>query len=165
MTEAQRHFLVQARADFVVFRLLRRDAALPACHALHYLQMATEKLGKAHAWRNGPQPNTHRAFVGFLRSRTTNREAQTLLGYSGRNANWGHTLRKDATLAQRIEDLAPTLAGDGPNPEYPWPPGEPTHAPAEYEFAVWVELQGTSVGRQFVGNLLPGLFGAAHQFL
>ena len=54
MTEYQRLFLVQARTDFAVFELLRRQADLPACHKLHYLQMATELLGKAHAWKHGP---------------------------------------------------------------------------------------------------------------
>ena len=68
MTEYQRLFLVQARTDFAVFELLRRQSDLPECHALHYLQMATELLGKAHAWKHGPRTNTHRAFVGFLRA-------------------------------------------------------------------------------------------------
>jgi hypothetical protein len=80
MTEHQRLFLVQARTDLVVFELLLRQAELPACHALHYLQMATELLGKAHAWKHSPQVTTHRAFVGFLRSLSTNRKAQKQLG-------------------------------------------------------------------------------------
>jgi len=46
MTEHQRLFLVQARTDFAVFELFRRDVKWPSCHALHYLQMATELLGK-----------------------------------------------------------------------------------------------------------------------
>ena len=54
MTEYQRLFLVQARTDFVVFELLRALPHLPACQALHYLQMSTELLGKAHAWKQGP---------------------------------------------------------------------------------------------------------------
>ena len=55
MTEHQRLFLVQARADLVVFELLSKEPDLPACHSLHYLQMATELLGKAHAWKQGPR--------------------------------------------------------------------------------------------------------------
>src|ERR1700719_2123638 len=131
MTEHQRLFLVQARTDFAVFELLRRQPDLPACHALHYLQMATELLGKAHAWKHGPRPNTHRAFVGFLRSLSTNRKAQKQLGFEGNNGNWEQVIRKSVLLAQRIEDLAPALAGDGPNPEYPWPREDPQLAPAE----------------------------------
>ena len=76
MTGFQRLFLVQARTDFTVFELFRKNTELPPCHALHYLQMATEMLGKAHAWKHGPRANTHRAFVGFLRSLSTNRQAR-----------------------------------------------------------------------------------------
>jgi hypothetical protein len=70
VTEHQRLFLLQARSDFDVFEFLRehcRKGDFPACHALHYLQMATELLGKAHAWKRGPPRQTHRAFVRFLR--------------------------------------------------------------------------------------------------
>ncbi len=77
MNRHQRLFLIQAKADMVVFERFRKDSNLPACHALHYLQMATELLGKAHAWKNGPRANTHRAFVDFLRSLATNRAAKT----------------------------------------------------------------------------------------
>jgi len=129
MTEYQRLFLVQARTDFAVFELLRRQPNLPACHALHYLQMATELLGKAHAWKHGPRANTHRAFVGFLRSLSTNRKAQKQLGFEGRNENWQHLIRKSVPLAEGIEHLAPALALDAPNPEYPWPRDAPEVAP------------------------------------
>jgi hypothetical protein len=49
VTEQQRLFLVQARSDFAVFELFRGNANWPPCHALHYLQMSSELLGKAHA--------------------------------------------------------------------------------------------------------------------
>ncbi len=129
MNPHQRLFLIQAKADMVVFERFWKDSTLPACHALHYLQMATELLGKAHAWKNGPKTDTHRAFVGFLRSLATNRAAQKQLGYAGKNENWGHLIRKSVPLAENIEDLAPALALDGPNPEYPWPRANPQIAP------------------------------------
>jgi hypothetical protein len=164
MTEFQRLFLVQARSDLLVFELLRRTPTLPACHALHYLQMATEMLGKAYAWKHGPRSNTHRAFVGFLRSLSTNRQAQRQLGFEGRNENWVHLIRKSVPLAERVEDLAPALSPDAPNPEYPWPHDAPEFAPAEYVFGVWQELQETAAGRQFL-NLTASLFAAADAFL
>jgi len=51
-------FRDQARADLRVFDLLHERAVLPPgdpeaspeCHALHYLQMADEKTGKALAF-------------------------------------------------------------------------------------------------------------------
>jgi hypothetical protein len=164
MTEYQRLFLVQARADLVVFELLRRQPDLPACHALHYLQMATELLGKAYAWKHGRRANTHRAFVGFLRNLSTNRMAQKQLGFEGRNENWEHLIRKSVLLAKRIENLAPALALDAPNPEYPWPRDAPEDAPAEHRFGIWQDLGETAAGRQFL-SLTSHLFAAADSYL
>jgi hypothetical protein len=164
MTEFQRLFLVQARANFTVFQRFRNDPDLPSCHALHYLQMATEMLGKAHAWKRGPITTTHRAFVGFLRSLSSNRQAQKRLGYEGRNDNWKNLVRKSVPLAERVEDLAPALSPDAPNPEYPWPRAGPQFAPAEYTFEVWQDLEETPAGRQFL-NLVGRLFANAESFL
>jgi hypothetical protein len=164
MTEYQRLFLVQARSDFVVYELLRGQADLPACHALHYLQMATELLGKAHAWKHGPRPRTHRALVGFVRSLSTNRKAQRQLGYEGRNDGWEHMIRKSVPLAERIERLPPALERDGPNPEYPWPCDAPRTAPVEHTFEIWQQLQETAAGRHFL-HLVGRLFEAAETFL
>lgn len=164
MTESQRLFLVQSRTAFDVFRLLREQPKLPACHALHYLQMATELLGKAHAWKHHHHRNTHCAIVGFLRSLATNRKAQKQLGYEGSNESWKHLIRKSIPLAERIQGLAPTIAKDGPNPEYPWPRDAPQVAPVEYEFEIWMELQETAVGRQFL-KLITELFGVAEAYL
>ena len=166
MTEFQRLFLVQARSDLVVFDRLGTEPGLPACHALHYLQMATELLGKAHAYRDGPPGKlSHRAFVNFLRSLRTNRRAQAQIGYSGRNENWVHLIRKSIPLAERIEDLAPSLADEKnlPNPEYPWPRDEPKIAPVEHEFDIWNDLK-TVDGRRFL-DLLRQLFAIAEAYL
>ena len=46
----ERAFLAQARSDWNVYRLLS-ESREPSCHALHYLQMATEKLAKAYRMR------------------------------------------------------------------------------------------------------------------
>lgn len=164
MTEAQRLFLVQARSNFRVFTLLKFDNSVHQCHILHYLQMSTELLGKAHAWRNGAPKLTHRAFVKFLRSLSFNRAAQSQLGYQGQNEKWKHFLRKCMPLAEQIEDLAPDLAGDNPNPEYPWPPDDPTHSPAEFAFPIWKELVETADGRKFL-KLTADLFAAADAYI
>lgn len=163
MTEQQRLFLVQARSNMAVFDLLR-DAAPHHSHALHYLQMATELLGKADAWRTGPKERTHRAFVTFLRTLVGNGKAQRQLGYAGKSASWKHLLRKSEPLAERIEDLAPALAQDGPNPEYPWPPKDPEVTPTEYKFALWFELTEEPFGRQFL-QFVRELFKIAEAYL
>lgn len=164
MTEYQRLFLVQALTDFKVFELLQQHPELPPCHALHYLQMATELLGKARVWRQGSPANSHRAFVGFLRSLWSNRQAQRQLGFEGRNENWKHLIRKSVPLAERIEDLAPSLSPDAPNPEYPWPRHAPEAAPAEHNFDIWEALQKTTEGRRFL-FLLRRLFAVADAYL
>ncbi|HEY4308691.1 MAG TPA: hypothetical protein VGN12_04480 [Pirellulales bacterium] len=164
MTEQQRLFLVQARADFAVFDTFRRQSRFPASHKLHYLQMATELFGKAHAWREGPRTSTHRAFVTFLRSLTTNRRAQEKLGFAGRNAQWQGMFRKTIDIAQRVEDLAPALSPDLPNPEYPWPRAMPVAAPVEFDFPIWRDLVDTTAGRRFL-DLVERLFQSAEYFL
>ncbi|HET6247944.1 MAG TPA: hypothetical protein VFE47_09635 [Tepidisphaeraceae bacterium] len=163
MNEQQRLFLVQAQSDFRVFDLLRNAANTPHCHALHYLQMATEKLGKAYAWRHGSGPaDSHRAFVRLLRDISTNRAAQKRLRYDGNNEKWKHVIRKSIPLAKQIEDLAPALA-DGENPEYPWPQSLPRIAPAEHHFGIWEEIQDKPAGRQFL-KLVASLFAIAESF-
>jgi hypothetical protein len=164
VTEPQRLFLVQARTDYRVFEMLRKDPELPACHALHYLQMATEMLGKAHSWKHGPPAQTHRAFVNFLRALSTNRQAQKQMGYGRQNENWAHIIRKSVPLAERIEDLAPALSPDAPNPEYPWPRAAPRFAPSEHDFEIWQDLQQTAAGRRFL-SLADRLFQVADIYL
>jgi len=163
MTEPQRLFLVQARTDFEVFKLLCKQSGLPECHALHYLQMATELLAKAHAWRNGPPPESHRALVPFLQGLSHNRKAQKQLGFERLNENWRSLIKKSLSFADRIQQLAPALADNGPNPEYPWPRAVPRTAPAEHRFEIWQELQ-TGPGRQFI-KLIGNLFKDADTFL
>ena len=164
MNEHQRLFLVQARSGFAVFELLRKQPAVDSCHPLHDLQIATEMFGKAHAWKTGPSFRTHRAIVGFLRSLSTNRAAQQQFGFGGKNEAWSSRIRASITLAERVEDLAPAIAQDGPNPEYPWPRANPEVAPAEHEFDLWLTLRDTAKGRQFL-HLLGVLLATAEAYL
>ncbi len=94
MKEEQRLFLAQAKAAYKVYILLKAEKSLHHCHALHYLQMAAELLGKASAWRNGPIGKSHKALVNFLRRLSSNTKAQKQLGYAGHNENWTNTIRK-----------------------------------------------------------------------
>jgi hypothetical protein len=145
----------QTVADHTVLRLLRKNEATP-CHQLHYLQMVTEKLGKAYFWRKGQPPKkSHASFVKFLQAvndrpdpdRT--RIAQ-IFGFrrSDDFENWISTI---TPLAYDLERLAPALAGDnGPNPEYPWPRLQPANAPASFKFAVWEQITESGKGRQLL---------------
>ena len=48
-------FLQQARSDWQAYNLVDHST-LPSCHAMHYLQMATEKLAKAALLAGGMKP-------------------------------------------------------------------------------------------------------------
>ncbi|GAF97798.1 unnamed protein product, partial [marine sediment metagenome] len=62
-------YLEQARSDWQMHDVVRQSSAA-TCHRLHYLQMTTEKLGKAGRLRAGANLATlrrsHRGFVRFL---------------------------------------------------------------------------------------------------
>ena len=77
-------FLVQARSDWEIFRLLDSQRFCERCHCLHYLQMSTEKLAKAIMSRQhggAKAPRKHHVFVQMLRSsRKAPRRFATALG-------------------------------------------------------------------------------------
>lgn len=151
MNEFQRLWWEQAKSDYEVFALLVREGVAP-CHSLHYLQMATEKLAKAYFWRdNSPPPKSHAGFARFLRfvvsqGRDRDRIAN-LLNFS-RFVDLRSWIRAVLPLANDLERLAPALANDGPNAEYPWPYSRPQSVPVEFEFQAWQELRDTWQGRR-----------------
>ena len=164
MKEEQRLFLVQAKSAYTVYTLLNADKSLHHCHALHYLQMATELLGKANAWRSSPIGRSHKALVSFLQSLSSNTKAQKQLGYEGRKENWTHTIRKIIPIAESLQEMAPALAKAGPNPEYPWPPDAPKKTPVEFAFPIWEELTETSYGRTLI-SFIDKLFAVAEEYM
>ena len=155
MNAYQRLWWEQTCSDHAVLLLLRREDADP-CHQLHYLQMVTEKLGKAYFWRTGhPPPKSHASFVQFLQA-LNNRPAPgrariaKLLGF-GRARDFENWMPTVTPLAHDLERLAPALAGDkGANAEYPWPWAAPAHAPVTHVFPVWKQLTASGRGRQLL---------------
>jgi hypothetical protein len=131
-------FLAQAKSDWQVYEHLKKTQ-FPSCHALHYLQMATEKLAKAYLLVRPTDVqsvlSTHKALIRFLRDVSRNNRLQNEMGMRAMQLR-AH-VQQLLPLAYEIENLAPSLAGDGPNPEYPWQ--DPTgafHAPATYDFSI-----------------------------
>jgi len=113
--------------------------SVPKCHALHYLQMTTEKLSKAVVLAGGADLNivrrTHRAFTRFLQIAARNHGLQRELGITGSQL-WAH-INQLLPIAYEIECLAPALADGGPNAEYPWEaPPSTINVPASYNFPV-----------------------------
>lgn len=152
MNASQELWWRQAKSDFAVFEMLRR-ASTDQCHLLHYLQMTTEKLGKAYLWRSGkPSSLTHATFVLFIRALANrsdlDRVAKSLgFGDSDGYRSWA---QGGLALAYSVQNVSPALATDGPNSEYPWPNALPTDCPASYIFPVWVQLTNTGQGRQLI---------------
>jgi hypothetical protein len=131
----------QAKSDYEVAKRLLRQRDLPNCHALHYLQMATEKLSKAICTPPGQQPiNTHIAFIKYLRllmkkDPYSNWEGVYKQMRFNREIDFFNHIKGLLDLAQQIQGLAPSLAGAGPNPEYPWQSGTEVIAPVNYQFS------------------------------
>jgi len=145
----------QTRSDHSVLLLLRKKDYNP-CHQLHYLQMVTEKLGKAYFWRTGQAPpKSHASFLRFVqalddRSEPDRNRIAACLGFGSAKAmrSWIPTI---TPLAYDLERLAPSLAGDhGPNPEYPWPRNAPANVPVLHSFDIWKRLTGSGTGRQLL---------------
>jgi hypothetical protein len=157
MNQYQMLWWEQASSDHAILLLLRRHGVLP-CHQLHYLQMVTEKLGKAYLWRSGVAPSkSHAGFVKFLRSlgigsvRLADRQMVAEVFGFGRFEDFQSWIRSVLPLAYTLERLAPAFAQDnGPNPEYPWPHSAPAYAPATFDFDIWKELTETGRGRQLL---------------
>jgi hypothetical protein len=154
MNDVQELWWKQARSDHALFVQLRR-AGVNECHLLHYLQMATEKLSKAYLWRSGhAPPRTHTGFVRFLRALLDRRTPEldriaTVLRFRRRGdlENW---VRSVHALAYSLQNIAPAEAGNGPNPEYPWPHEAPAQCPIGHTFALWNQLTNTGQGRKLL---------------
>jgi len=144
MNSYQNLWWEQARSDHNAFTLLRGQG-IAQCHSLHYLQMVTEKLAKAYFWRSGHMPpRSHAGFVQFLRFlghvRANDQERIANLFSFSRFADFQNWIRTVLPIAYDLERLAPALANEGPNPEYPWPHAQPVFAPVNYNFPVWTML-------------------------
>jgi hypothetical protein len=139
-------FLAQARSDWQIYTKLKQ-ANEPSCHILHYLQMATEKLGKAYLLAGKTAidevQTSHLAFTRFLRFISRNGKLQQELGMTARQMRLHveHLL----SIAHAIEKLAPALAGKGINSEYPWKvPNGKVVAPVRYNFSLSEQLDSPS---------------------
>jgi hypothetical protein len=154
MNRSQELWWEQSCSDLEIFKLLRRNNTLP-CHQLHYLQIVAEKLAKAYFWRSGsPPPRSHAGAIQFFRALgTTPTKGQNRLAEALEFPNFNSLrtwIRNSYPLIYELEHLAPALARDGPNPEYPWPHSGPTTNPVRYQFSFWSRMNGTAIGRQLV---------------
>jgi hypothetical protein len=115
-------------------------SSLPRCHALHYLQMTTEKLSKAYRLTGelGATPENVRghtrveAFVLILFRSPKSLDRLRLHQHTVR-----HERKKFVATALEVEKLAPAADPQSQprNAEYPWEVGGSVRIPADEAFA------------------------------
>lgn len=121
-------FARQACSDFDTYDHLLKGN-LPACHHLHYLQMAVEKAAKAHMLELDPTF----PYMTHVIAKVVPAVIQFGLAKSGIKPP-KYAVDAARSVAARIDALHPQT--EGANVEYPWngPSGQ-VHVPAEHEFA------------------------------
>ena len=112
----------QADADFKTFEIIQ-DLHVPLCHKLQFLQMACEKLVKAHLCGLGTEPRnlqtSHAYIAGTLP--VVLRHQAVLVNFTGKKAK--KVLSRARIIAQEIDVVAPAVDRGGRRPdncEYPW---------------------------------------------
>lgn len=120
LTEWRIAYAKQGRSDLQAREQLLQDSDLPACHQLHFLQMACEKICKAHLCGQNTNPAVLRKSHGYI-SGVMPVIARQYLRQARSNQAWipGAISR----LARQVELLAPTEKDGGTRPdncEYPW---------------------------------------------
>jgi hypothetical protein len=128
----------QAGADFATFLLLQENGSVPQCHKLQFLQMACEKLVKAHLVNGGADPSqlqsSHTGVAGTLP--IVIRQQLIVSGVRTHNAQWN--IQHARLIAAEIELLAPAVKRGGSRPdncEYPWEDaGGNLHVPIDWKF-------------------------------
>ena len=140
-TEWSHGYARQADADFNMFQRLvspHGTTGFLEYHKLQFLQMACEKLVKAHLCGEGSNPialQTSHAYVASALPVVLHKTAQTMK-FAGKHAKW--VLRHARLLAHEIELLAPAVKRGGSRPdncEYPWENGNGNlHIPMDWSF-------------------------------
>ena len=128
----------QAQADLDSWTRLDRDSAALACHQLLFLQMACEKLTKAHLCVQGSDPRDLQSSHAYVARNLPIVFRQLLsAGLKVNNPKWLLTHVKH--LAYEIELLAPAIRRGGKrqdNCEYPWEDESgQLHSPLDWTFA------------------------------
>jgi hypothetical protein len=154
-------FYRQASSDWQTFELLLEKKDLPLCHALHYLQMACEKLAKAYRLRDtscaiDKVTSKHTGFEKFINAFL--RSPALIAEYKGRLARHQAVCASAKKFARAIEKLAPAndKATSPENAEYPWERGGKVLTPCEYAYPALSFLKAEG-GRAFL-NLITRAF-------
>lgn len=151
-----RAYARQALADLDT-REVPLDAEVPACQHLHFLQMACEKISKAHRCLGGADPETLMHSHGFA-AKVLPQIAREFLRRSAFAAELpvarGQIEPMVRQLAREVDLLTPAVDDDGRRPdncEYPWEDsGGTLHVPAEHGFGPLGTLHRHRAGATFL---------------
>lgn len=132
-------FARQAKADFATWNKLQGEIQVPKCHKLQFLQMACEKLAKAHLCRTGSDPHSLQASHAYTAKILPLIARERLIRAGKKPASpQTYPLPQIRHLAREIELLAPAVDDGGNRPdncEYPWEASPDwIIAPTEYDF-------------------------------
>jgi hypothetical protein len=128
----------QAEADFATWGILQAEDAVPECHKLLFLQMACEKLCKAHLIARNTAPETLQASHGYI-ARPLPIVVREQIIFSRRDLAGMRRVLQDARhLPEEIEVLNPAVDRNGQrrdNCEYPWEDhAGNVHSPLDWTF-------------------------------
>lgn len=148
-------FARQADADLTAWELYQRypQAVAAECHKLLFLQMACEKLCKAHLVRSGVyRPEDVQRSHGFIQKHlpVIMKQAIANSGEFPGNIRWA--MSQIRQLCGEIEILNPAIdrAGQRPdNCEYPWESGATVLSPLDHGFFP-TQLLTAKHGRTFM---------------
>lgn len=115
-------YALQAQADFAAWDWLQ-DAELPECQKLHFLQMACEKLTKAHLCKAGTDPKNVQSSHAYTKKNLPVVLRDQLVLQNVKSKVVKDILKYAKRLAGEIELLAPAVDEGGKRPdncEYPW---------------------------------------------
>lgn len=144
----------QSQSDFDIFLLFHDSDNYALCHAMHYLQMAGEKIAKAYRFRDTATSTnslltSHMAFSKFFSSFLKSNRIKSM--YRNRDAQLQIVIKDCKKLAEKVEKLAPAVdrSGAPDNAEYPWSAGNQIFVPCEYSYPNLTLLKEPS-GRTFI---------------
>jgi hypothetical protein len=128
----------QANADFDTWEELQASKEVPECHKLLFLQMACEKLAKAHLCGKGSDPKGLQASHAYIAKTIPIIVLQQISSSSPTPKKLRFVAKRAKHLAAEIELLAPAVRRGGQrldNCEYPWEDaaGE-VHVPLDWTF-------------------------------
>jgi hypothetical protein len=143
----------QASADFSTFQMLQHDSGVQECHKLQLLQMACEKLCKAHLIRTGIAPATIQSSHAYIAGSLPVVLRQEIIARKAHVRSLRETMKAIRHIAQEIEVLSPSVDRNGQRPdncEYPWEDlGGALHSPLFWRFEPTNLLVAPS-GRHFL---------------